>query len=145
MGSTSPSIFISRTKGPTEGWSALKEGISKRAAAPQSMQNAAEIAAHHFRLLLDAPLRNRNACFIAHLRPASCRPGWNFANAPRVVLPLRNWVPILAPSQLPHAREPASFARDKSSPAASGPLQNPVSPAKPAALSRHHPSCPGGG
>src|SRR5260370_31454548 len=145
MGSTSPSRLNSRTNGPGECSSARTEGKSRRIAA-ESIRQRGKRAATNLHFLKDwERCMNRNQSLMAHLHPVFSRPAWNSASVRGVVWPQYSSAPASAPFQLPHARDPASFARGRFSPASFEPPRNHVLSAKPAIPSPHHPSSPGGG
>src|SRR5260370_2819361 len=145
MGSTSPSRLNSRTNGPAECSSARTEGKSRRIAA-ESIRQSGKREATNLRFLKDwERCMNRNQSLMAHLHPGFSRPAWNSASVRAVVSPQYSSAPASPPFQLPHARNPASSARGRFSPASFEPPRNHALSAKPAIPSPHHPSSPGGG
>src|SRR5882762_218552 len=145
MGSTTPSRLSSRTRGPGVCSSAATEGISRKMAPAHRTQRKKELATNRDRSRQKERLSCWNQSLIAHLRPVFSRLLCNSADARAVAWLLHSSAPASALSGPPPARDRASSARGRFSPASFAPPRNRALPAKPAIPSLHHPSCPGGG
>src|ERR1700694_5637124 len=144
MGSTTPSSLSSRTRGLNECPSAATEGMSRKIAPAHRTQRRKKAATNSDRLGQKERFIWKQS-LIAHLRPVFSRLAWNSASVRAVAWPLYSSAPASALSRFPPARDPASSAQGRFLQASFEPPRNPALPATPAILSRHHPSCPGGG
>src|SRR5260370_23058818 len=145
MGSTTPSSLSSRTSGVEECWSAASAGIRKKIAQAHTQHNRKKAATNSDRLRPRKRFLSGNQSLIAHLLLVFFQAALNSANVRAVAWLQHSLAPASEPSPLPLARDPASSARDRSSPASSEPRRNPSSPVTPAIPSRHPPFCRGGG
>src|SRR6266853_2654372 len=145
MGSTTPSSLNSRTSGVEERWSAATAGIRKKIAQAHTPHKTRKAATNSDRLKGRKRFLSEDQSLIAHLLLASSQEALNSANVRSVAWLPYSLAPASEPSPPPLARDPASSARDRSSPESSEPRRNPSSPVSPAIPSRHHPFCRGGG
>src|SRR6266436_7406209 len=145
MGSTTPSSLSSRTSGVEECWSAATAGIRKKSAQAHTPHNTKKAATNSDRLRRRKRSLSEKQSLIAHLLLVFSQAVLNSANVRAVAWLQYSLAPASEPSPPPLARDPASSARDRSSPASSEPRRNPLSPVTPVIPSPHRPFCRDGG
>src|SRR5882757_7715687 len=145
MGSTTPSSLSSRTSGVEECWSAATAGIRKKIAQAHTPHKRKKAATNSDRLRRRKRFLSEKQSLIAHLLLVFSQAVLNSANVRAVAWLQYSLAPASEPSPPPLARDPASSARDRSSPASSEPRRNPLSPVTPVVPSPHRPFCRDGG
>src|SRR5260370_14413133 len=143
MGATTPSSLNSRTRGLEEPWSAARAGSKQKTEHDHKPQKRKKDVTNSNRLGQEELFLLWNRSLIALLLLVFSQVALNSANVRAVVWLPYSLAPASEPSPLPLARDPASSARDRSSPASSEPRRNPLSPVTPVIPSPHHPFCRG--
>src|SRR5260370_23565033 len=139
MGSTTPSSRNSRPRVVEERWSAATAGIRKKITQAHTTHNTKKAATSSNRLRRRKRSLPENQSLIAHLLLAFSQVAWNSANVRAVAWLQYSLAPASAPSLLPSARDPASSARDRPSPASSEPRRSPSLLVTPVIPLPHHP------
>src|SRR5260370_30614418 len=141
MGATTPSSLNSRTRGLEEPWSAATAGSKQKTAHAHTPHKRKKDVTNSNRLGQEELFFLWNRSLIAHLLLVFSQAALNSANVRAVAWLPYSLAPASEPSPPPLARDPASSARDRSSPASSEPRRNPLSPVTPVIPSPHRPFC----
>src|SRR5258708_3456599 len=145
MGSTTPSSLNSRTSGVEDRWCAATAGIRKKIAQAHTPHKTKKAATNSNCLKRRKRFLSGDQSLIAHLLLVFSQAALNSANVRAVAWLPYSLAPASEPSPPPLARDPASSARDRSSPTSSEPRRNPLSPVTPVVPSPHRPFCRDGG